>query len=226
MTAAVLGLIFAAGVDPNALLDCVAARYAALKTFSLEVRQNEQGAASRGTGLSGTANIGLDAGAGKRYYFREFRDGVLNIRPVPPVTIVSDGEDVWRMDGRSTEPVIEEPGLYSDRHVHDTIHFLHRRFAMLNGPAMLARYVKSEKVRGRPCAVIEIESRLPEAPTMWKEELWIDPESAAILRSHFSSVSHIDGLKQILHRDYTVPPGQRPPDESLFRVKPDARRRP
>lgn len=221
MTAAVLAFIFIADVDPNALLERVAARYAALKNFSLELRQNEQRATYRGSGISGTVTIRLDAGAGNRYYLREFRDDVEGIRSLPPVTIVNDGENVWRVDGRFPGPLLEEPGFYSDRNAQERIHILHGRFAMLDGPAMLARYVKTEKIRGRVCAVIEIESRLPEAPAMWEEKLWIDLETAAIHRSHFARSSNIDNRQEVFHRDYFVPPGQRPPDESLF-VRPPA----
>lgn len=221
MTAAVFALILAAEVDPNALLERVAARYAELKTFSLEVRQNEHFAVAV---PRGTSNIRLDVGAGNRYYFRESRD----LNPgdsYPTLTIVNDGENIWRKDGKSAKAVSEEVGLSADRRVRDAIHLLHRRFTMLDGRAMRARYVKTEKVRGRPCAVIQIESRVPEAPAMWDETLWIDPESAAILRSHFTRVSNTDGSKEVLYREYLVPPGQRPPDESLFDITPDARRR-
>lgn len=226
MTAAVFALIFIADVDPNILLERVAARYAELRTFSLEVRQNEQRASFRGSGVSGTSTIRLDVGSGNRYCLREFHDALEGLNLRPPATIVNDGENIWRLDGRFPGPMLEEPGLYSDRHARDSIHTLHRRFAMLDGRAMLARYVKTEKIRGRTCAVVEIESRLPEAPAMWKERLWIDPESAAIHRSQFSSVSNIDGGKQVIYREYVVPPGTRPPDESLFAVKPAAPPRP
>ena len=73
---------------------------------------------------------------------------------------------------------------------------------------MLAHHVKTEKVRGRLCAVVTIESRQPEAPEMWQESLWIDPESMITLRLHF------------------VPPGERQPDEALFDPTRAARRRP
>jgi len=219
MTAAVLAFIFIADIDPDILLERVSARYATLKKFSLEVRQNEQRASHHGTGISGTSTIRLDMGAGNRYHLREFHDSLEGIDSRSPVTIVHDGENLWRVDGSFPGPMLEEPGLYWERHAHDSIHILHRRFAMLDGRAMLARYLKTDKIRGRACAVVEIESRLPEAPTMWKEKLWIEPESATIYRSHFSSVSNINGLKQVVHREYVVPPGSRPPDESLFRVK-------
>ena len=225
MVTAVFALFFAADVDPNALLERVAERYAALKRFSLEVRQNEQRASFRGIGVSGTTTIRLDVGSGNRYYLREFRDDIEGVHSPPPVTIVSDGEAVWRMDGRFPGPMLEEPGLYSDRRARERIHVLHKRFALLDGRGMLARYVETEKVRGRSCAVVKIESRLPEAPDMWQEKLWIDRESAAILRSHCTHVSNINGNKEVLHRDYIVPPGERPPDESLFDATPAARRR-
>jgi len=226
MTAAVFALILVAEVDANALLQRVAANYAALKSFSLEVRQNQQAGPGGGSVLRGTTRIGLDAGAGNRYCYRETRDNAMSLDSLPALTIVSDGQAIWRIDGRQPGPVQEEPGLYSDRLVREAIHALHRRFAMLDGPAMRARYVKSEKVRGKQCAVVEIENRLSEAPEQWKERLWIDPESATILRSVFTNNSNQSGQQSVTQREYDVPPGQRQPDESRFRVKPAPRPRP
>lgn len=217
MIISVLALIFAAEIDPNTLLERVAARYSELKSFSLEVRQNQQ----RGV-RSETSRIRLDVGAGKRYFYREARAvGTLG-QEFAPVTVFSDGESVWRDDGHASKPTEDELGLMADRQAREAIKGLHQRFAMLDGAAMNARFVKAERLRGHTCAIVEIESRLKSAPAQWKEKLWIDTESATIVRSHFTTVSNLDGSKTTMISDYLVPPGERPVEESLFHAKPGA----
>jgi hypothetical protein len=102
----------------------------------------------------------------------------------------------------------------------------HGRFADLDGAAMHARLVKSEKYHGRRCAVIEIKGDPSELPEAWTDVLWIDIESAGILRSQYTRILTSHHRKILEDRVYTLVPGTRPPDESLFLIKRAPARRP
>ncbi|MBI5087211.1 MAG: hypothetical protein HZB13_21750 [Acidobacteria bacterium] len=222
MVGAVLALILAADVDVNEMLERVAQRYRAQKVYSLELLQN--GIVGRGI-ATGTVRIRLDVAEDGRYYYREVKDSPqAMIVPPQPMTIVSDGETVWRDDGRGRDPMVEAPGLRADILVRDAMHILCRRFAMLDGPAMKARLLRMERFRQRQCAVIQVEGRLKEAPDTWTEKLWVDVETAAVLKSDFTKVSNVDGLKEAWVRTYLTPPGEREPDEKLLEFRPGGRR--
>lgn len=221
MTAAVFALIFAAEVDPNAMLARVAEHYAGLQTYAVETEMRLVVNGHPGS----PSKTRIEAGAGNRYFYHHGLDTVEFTPAMPPVTIISDGQSVYRDDGRAAGVLDEATAILSHREVQRAMKLLHGRFATLDGPAMHARFVKSEKVRGRLCAVVKINGDPDELPESWDDVLWIDIESATVLRSQYTRVLRERHRRVTEDRTYTLPPGTRPPDESLFRIKPGARRR-
>lgn len=215
MAPALLALLLAPALDPSALLQKVALRYAAFDSFLLEVRERR---------------LPLDisppdpvvkrlAAAPEDHFFLEIRSAIR-------YSIVSDGETV--RSGRHGAKVYfeEELGLDAHRQVEEEIETHVRRFALLSRVASAARYLRAELVKTSSgpveCAVIEILQRVQPAGG-WRETLWIDPARALVLRSDFQpSLSS----RARLYREYLLPPGLEPPGPALFVFTPRKGARP
>ena len=173
MAAAVFALIFAAKIDPNALSARVAARYSALTTNALAI---ELRAVVNGR-PAGAFKTRLEAGAANRYFYHHGLDAV-EFTTMPPVTIIGDGQTVYRDDGRVDGVIDEGAAIFSQREVQRAMKLLHERFATLDGPAMRAPVVKGEKFHGRRCAVIRIKGDPNELAESWDD----------VPRSHYTRV--------------------------------------
>ncbi|MBI5282423.1 MAG: hypothetical protein HY858_12130 [Candidatus Solibacter usitatus] len=205
MTAALLAVVLAAPADVTELLRRVAARYAGLGEFLLEVKETS---ITAGQTPGDAVRKRLAVASGGRFF--------LELRTAIRFRIVSDGEMVRSFQVGGKKYVEEELHDAGHEQVQDEVRTLVERYAALERVAGFARLVKMQKVKqptgAVECAVVEV-SMGDSGETGWFETLWIDPGRALVLRSsarnaQFSPLSH--------YREYTLPPGVEQPGAALF----------
>ncbi|MBN9659696.1 MAG: hypothetical protein J0H49_16045 [Acidobacteria bacterium] len=215
MFALVLLALFQAPPDAVELIDRVSKHYTEIKEFLVEYRQNQQGLVSLAINAPGTVTVKAMK-SGDRYFYAESSNR--------PFEITGDGETTWYYDVNRKQYIIEPTGLSADQIAREGLKSAFLRFRMLDGQAMNARLLRMEQknLDGKPvrCAVVQIGTARTD-PYPWTEKLWIDPETATILRSEFegTSSSPFGGVLKT-RREFTLPAGLKTPDPAMFKFTP------
>lgn len=194
------------GPDANELLKKTGERFFGIENFDVEVKVANLGGRpderKMRIALRGDESLLYDPGLGSQWIVRHAR-----------LIRVHDGNKEW------TETAAEGPAL---RSLQRWIEPFVTRFEKLAGASFETEFVKwqelkrgSRKVR---CAMIRLRPKTP-AEGLWKETLWIEPESALVWRSLWiepmlgGGTTALETIRQV---DYDWRVVDSPPPDGVF----------